>query len=67
MMINEEILYEQPLIGECKLRYSKATRFAFYDMTCENTFTYRRSDMEAGERITPDCAGKCPQEQLYGF
>jgi len=65
--INEEILYEQPLIGECKERYSKATRFAFYDMTCDNTFTYRRSEMEAGERITPDCAGTCPREQLYGF
>ena len=60
--INDECLYEQPLLGECKERYSKAKRFAFYDMTCENTFTYRRKEMEAGERITPDCAGTCPEQ-----
>ena len=49
--INEECLYEQPLVGECKERYGKAKRFAFFDMTCENTFLYRRSEMVAGERI----------------
>ncbi|KAL5250708.1 hypothetical protein ACHWQZ_G016439 [Mnemiopsis leidyi] len=60
--INDECLYEQELVGECKERYGKAARFAFYDMECENTFVYRRSEMEAGERITPDCAGSCPQQ-----
>ena len=60
--INEECLYEHSLVGECKERYSKAKRFAFYDMTCENTFSYRPSEMEAGERITPDCAGTCSEQ-----
>ena len=60
--INEECLYEQPMVGECKERYGKAKRFAFYDMSCENTFLYRRSEMLAGERITPTCAGACPQQ-----
>ena len=58
--INDECLYEQELVGECKERYGKAARFAFYDMECENTFVYRRGDMKLGERITPDCAGACP-------
>ena len=60
--INEECLYEQPLEGECKERYGKAKRFSFFDMTCENTFLYRRKEMVAGELITPDCAGRCPEQ-----
>jgi hypothetical protein len=60
--INEKCLYEQPLIGECKERYNKASRFAFYDMTCENSFTYREKEMAAEERITPECADTCSQK-----
>ena len=60
--INGEHLYEHALIGECKERYAQAKRFAFYDMTCENTFSYSPSEMEAGERITPDCAGTCSEQ-----
>jgi hypothetical protein len=62
IIVDEEVLYEHVLVGECKERYSKAMRFAFYDMTCENTFLYRRVEMEAGENITPDCAGTCTQQ-----
>jgi len=63
MTVDEEVLYEHVLVGECKERYSKAVRFAFSDMTCENTFLYRRVEMEAGERVTPDCAGTCTQQR----
>ena len=60
--VNEETLYEQALIGECKEKYSRAARFAFYDMTCENTFLYQPGEMVAGERVTTECAGRCPQQ-----
>ncbi|KAL5258555.1 hypothetical protein ACHWQZ_G009140 [Mnemiopsis leidyi] len=59
--VGEEVLYEQELVGECKEKYSRAVRFAFDDMSCENTFLYRRSEMLAGDKITPDCSGRCSQ------
>ena len=57
--VGEDVLYEQELMGECKEKYSRAVRFAFDDMSCENTFLYRRGEMVAGEKITPDCSGRC--------
>jgi len=57
-----EVLYESEMKGKCAERYGKVDRFAFFDTTCENTFNYSRAQMEAGARITPDCAGTCPQE-----
>lgn len=46
--VSSEVVYEQELIGECKEVYSKVRRYAFYDMTCEDTFLCRASEMEAG-------------------
>jgi len=57
-----EVLYENVLKGECAEIYKKVDRFAFFDTTCENTFKYSENEMVAGARITPDCAGTCPQE-----
>ena len=59
--VGEEVLYKQELVGECKEKYSRAVRFAFDDMSCENTFLYRRSEMVAGQKITPDCSERCSQ------
>ena len=58
--IGGHTLYTNTLKGECADRYSKIGRFAFFDMACENTFSYSRENMVAGARITPDCAGACP-------
>jgi len=59
--IGGEVLYENRLRQECAAVYRRATRFAFYNMGCENTFTVTE-EMEKGARITTDCAGACPQE-----
>ena len=56
-----EVLFEQELKGECADRYANATRFSFYEMTCENTFNLT-DEMEAGAQVVPDCGGACPQE-----
>ncbi|KAL5256823.1 hypothetical protein ACHWQZ_G011924 [Mnemiopsis leidyi] len=61
IIVGGEVLYEQELAGECKEKYSQAVRFAFDDMSCENTFLYDRSEMLAGDKITPDCSGRCSQ------
>lgn len=59
--INSEVLYSNELQGECKERFSKVAKFAFYDMTCESTWTFRLSElMVAGDRVVPDCSGTCP-------
>ena len=57
--IGEEVLYKQDLKGECAEIYSKIKRFAFSDMSCENTFSFDPEEMELGARMTPDCGGQC--------
>ena len=54
-----QVVWEQELTGECAERYGQADRFAFFDSTCEGTFTFVSSLMDAGDRITSDCAGAC--------
>ena len=49
--IDGEVMYENKLKGQCKERYSKAKRFAFYDMPGENYFSFVSAEMEAGEKI----------------
>ena len=49
--IDGQILYENKLKGECRERYSKAKRFAFYDMPNETAFSFVPDEMEAGEKI----------------
>ena len=61
LTVGGEVLYENKLRGKCVEKYSQATRFAFYGMACENSFDLL-AGMEAGERVTADCAGACPQE-----
>lgn len=56
------VLYETELKGTCAERYSKVDRFAFFDSSCESTFRYSKADMVAGARMTPTCAGACPEE-----
>lgn len=59
--IEGEVLYEHALRAECAMVYKRATRFAFYNMGCENSFTLL-TEMVAGNRITPDCAGACTDQ-----
>jgi len=61
LKVGEVVVYERKLEGECLERYSKVESFSFYDTTCESTYNLTK-DMEAGERMTPDCAGTCSQE-----
>ena len=60
--IGGEVLYESRLRAECAGVYRRATRFAFYNMGCENTFTVTE-EMETGSSVTADCAGACPLDQ----
>ncbi|XP_063693064.1 low-density lipoprotein receptor-related protein 4-like [Bolinopsis microptera] len=57
--IDGEVLYKQDLRGECADIYGKIKRFAFSDMSCENSFSFDPAEMELGEGITSDCGGKC--------
>jgi hypothetical protein len=59
MHIGGEVLFENRLRGECAEVYRRATRFAFYNMGCENKFTLFPG-MEKGEQINPTCDGACP-------
>ena len=56
-----EVLFERELKGKCTERYATATRFSFYDMTCENAF-HLTDEMEPGEQVVPNCGGACPRE-----
>ena len=57
-----QVVWEQELTGECAERYGQADRFAFFDSTCEGTFTFVGGLMVAGDRITEDCSGACNEE-----
>lgn len=57
--IKGKVLYSQKLGGRCAEKYAKATRFAFYNMGCENSFSYVESEMELGELVSADCGGAC--------
>ena len=59
VVMQGEVMYENSLKGECLDRYSKAKRFSFYSTPCDNTFSLRPSEMEAGELITDNCASAC--------
>ena len=63
VIVDGEVLYERQLPEECANIYLNIKRFAFSDMTCENTFTYQAHEMELGEMMTPDCGGHCPTEE----
>jgi hypothetical protein len=57
--IEGEIVFRMDNLDiDCPDRFNRAQRFAFYDMTCDNTFKLLE-EMKAGEKITPDCAGSC--------
>ncbi|KAL5250842.1 hypothetical protein ACHWQZ_G016548 [Mnemiopsis leidyi] len=45
--VGEEV-YEQELFGDCKRAYRNVRSYSFYDMTCEDTFTYDPMDMVPG-------------------
>ena len=50
--IDDVVLYEHELKGECRERYSKAKRFAFYGIPDENSsFSFVPEEMEAGDKI----------------
>ncbi|XP_063691859.1 uncharacterized protein LOC134824080 [Bolinopsis microptera] len=57
--IKGQVLYSQKMGGRCAEKYGKATRFAFYNMGCENTFSYVESEMELGALVSADCGGAC--------
>ena len=61
--INEEVLFERELRGECAEHYSAVRRFAFDGMNCENRFLLQ-SDMEVGAMINPTCSNSCPMFAL---
>ena len=54
-----EILFERKLSRKCAEVYGRASRFAFSDMSCENTFSFIPNEMEIGEKIKRSCAGSC--------
>ncbi|KAL5250921.1 hypothetical protein ACHWQZ_G016605 [Mnemiopsis leidyi] len=61
--INEEVLFERKLRGECAYHYRAVRRFAFDGMNCENRFLLQ-SDMEIGDMMTPTCSDSCPAFSL---
>ena len=62
--VGGEVMYTNPLKGECFDRYVKANRFAFYKMTCGNSFSFVRDEMVAGEQVTSNCPVACLLNQI---
>jgi len=54
------IVYDQKMTKKCWMKYRRAVRFAFTRMSCENSFSYVEGEMELGDKMTPDCNGRCP-------
>ncbi|XP_063688758.1 uncharacterized protein LOC134821880 [Bolinopsis microptera] len=54
-----EVMYTNPLKGECFDRYVKVNRFAFYKMTCGNSFSFIPNEMVAGEQVSSNCPVAC--------
>ena len=50
-------VFKNELRGECKEVYSKVKKIAFSNMSSKNSYCFVASKMEAGIRLTSDCAG----------
>ena len=57
--IKGNVVYEHEFKGECAAVYKGVKRFAFSDMSCENSFSLIPSEMEAGIMMTSGCGGSC--------
>jgi hypothetical protein len=54
-----EVMFEQKMPKECESIFLKFKYFAFYDMDCESTYSYKPLEMTAGKTMTANCNGNC--------
>jgi hypothetical protein len=57
--IKGEVMFEQEMPKECESIFLKFKYFAFYDMDCESTYSYKPLEMTAGKTMTANCNGNC--------
>jgi hypothetical protein len=57
--VKGNILFEHKMPQECESLFLKFKYFAFYDMDCESTYTFKAIEMAAGKSMTANCNGNC--------
>jgi hypothetical protein len=54
-----EVMFEQKMPKACESIFFRIKYFAFYDMNCESTYSFKPLEMTSGKTMTENCDGKC--------
>jgi hypothetical protein len=58
-----EVMFEYKMPKKCESLFLKFKYFAFYDMDCESTYSFKPLEMAAGKTMTANCSGNCVEGQ----